>query len=197
MGPSTPQEPSVAETRDCAKVLPHATASMRDLRRHHMKKRAALKGRRCLSASSRGEVVVDGRSLFHHPNGLTSRRRTTTRRQRSPLTNSTDFRSLSVRALTNTAPFTVAAFGQTWEADVRADRTVMSHSDRGGEATWSPTPRSSAGRCWNSDVYVMKTDVAPETATFMSCLPAHSCKSSLRTNCSGPQRPGLGEAARW
>ena len=138
-------------------------------------------------ADARWSMKVTASSLQRPPVSTP----TTTRRQRSPLTSSAYFRSLSARALTSTAPFKVAAFGHVWEADVRADRNVMS------TASWAVMDRQPGRQhldrahigCWKSDIHVLKADVAPDCGTG---LPTHSVQSAFRANCSRPQPPGPG-----
>ena len=96
------------------------------------------------------------------------------------LTSSAYFRSLSARAWTSTAAFSVAACGAT-RCDV--------HSELG----WRGNPIERVS-CWDNDVHVAKTDVATDCGT---CLPAHYCESAFWTNCSRPQPSGPGASSWW
>ena len=93
-GPSTPQEPFAAETRDCAKALPQATASMGDQRRLHMKNMLPhrIGGASLARAEARWLMKVTASS----PQPISTP--TTTRRQRCH-TLCKDRRGLQVREL--------------------------------------------------------------------------------------------------
>ena len=189
--PSTPKNFSCCDTNEHANARPHEAAIIRDHRLCHAKNMLLLRtgGASLAPTAARSLMNVTASSLHLLPVS----RATTTRRLLFPSTSS----MYSARALVQTAPFTVAAFGHAWEGAVTAHRNVMSSANCAPRWRGIPDATTSMDRMSSA-----------RTATFISVSFALTCTvapASLHTLArvrSGPSArdlnlPDRAHAARW